>query len=105
AKHLRKEGNLLVHQGKTATDPEILKQQWHTLVGLAQILGLEAQNQESTNANGITDAEVEVLIQQRQEARNAKNFAEADRIRKQLEDQGIIVSDGKAGGETRWHRS
>ncbi|HEY9694377.1 MAG TPA: cysteine--tRNA ligase [Oculatellaceae cyanobacterium] len=106
AKHLRREGNLLVHQGKTATDPEILKQQWHTLVGLAQILGLEAQpDEETTNANGITDAEIEALIEQRQEARNARNFAEADRIRDQLEAQGIIVSDGKAGGVTRWHRS
>ncbi len=106
AKHLRKEGNLLVHQGKTETDPEILKTLWHTLVGLAQILGLEAQpDEETTNANGLTDAQIEALIEQRKEARNAKNFAEADRIRDQLEAQGIIVSDGKAGGVTRWHRS
>ncbi|AFZ12788.1 cysteinyl-tRNA synthetase [Crinalium epipsammum PCC 9333] len=106
AKHLRKEGNLLVHQGKTETNPEILKQQWYTLVGLAQILGLEAQpDEDNTNANGLTDAEIEALVEQRQEARNAKDFAEADRIRDELEAQGIIVSDGKAGGKTRWHRS
>ena len=106
AKHLRKEGNLLVHQGKTETNPEILKQQWHTLVGLAQILGLEAQpDEDNTNANGLTEAEIEALVEQRQEARNAKDFAEADRIRDELEAQGIIVSDGKAGGKTRWHRS
>lgn len=42
AKELRRQGNLLTHQGKTDTSSETIKQQWQTLVHLAQVLGLEA---------------------------------------------------------------
>ena len=106
AKELRKEGNLLVHQGKTETPPQVLEQQWHTLVTLAQVLGLEAKaNDEAAQPSpGLSDAEIEALIQQRQSARKAKNFAESDRIRNELQAQGITLID-QAGGVTRWHHS
>lgn len=47
-------------------------------------------------------AESEVLqaIQSRVEARKAKNYAEADRIRKDLETRGVILKDGPQG--TTW---
>jgi cysteinyl-tRNA synthetase len=104
AKELRREGNLLVHQGKTETPPEQLKRQWYTLVTLAQVLGLEAQMEEAetTAVSGLSDAEIESLIQQRQAARKARNFAEADRIRNELQAQGITLIDSSDG--TRWHR-
>ncbi|HWC19277.1 MAG TPA: cysteine--tRNA ligase [Terriglobales bacterium] len=51
---------------------------------------------------GLTDAEVESLIQQRQQARKARDFARADAIRKQLADGGIILEDTKDG--LRWKR-
>ncbi|MBW4577013.1 MAG: cysteine--tRNA ligase [Aphanothece sp. CMT-3BRIN-NPC111] len=106
AKELRKEGNLLVHQGKTETPPQVLEQQWHTLVTLAQVLGLAAKaNDEAAQPSpGLSDAEIEALIQQRQSARKAKNFAESDRIRNELQAQGITLID-QAGGVTRWHRN
>ena len=104
AKELRRQGNLLVHQGKTDTPPEDLQQQWHTLVALAQVLGLEAEWREETTVNdGLSDGEIESMIQQRQAARKAKNFAEADRIRDQLQVQGITIIDSPDG--TRWHRN
>jgi cysteinyl-tRNA synthetase len=104
AKELRREGNLLVHQGKTETPPEQLKRQWYTLVTLAQVLGLEAQMEEAetTAVSGLSDAEIELKIQQRQAARKARNFAEADRIRNELQAQGITLIDSSDG--TRWHR-
>lgn len=104
AKELRRQGNLLVHQGKTDTPPEELQQQWHTLVALAQVLGLEAEWREETTVNdGLSDGEIESMIQQRQAARKAKNFAEADRIRDRLQVQGITLIDSPDG--TRWHRN
>jgi cysteinyl-tRNA synthetase len=54
--------------------------------------------------SGLTDASIEALIQQRQEARIAKNWAESDRIRNQLQAEGISLID-QAGGVTRWHRN
>lgn len=104
AKELRREGNLLVHQGKTETPSQQLEQQWHTLVSLAQVLGLEAQPEAETSvSDGLSEAEIQSRIQQRQEARKARNFAEADRIRNELQAQGITVIDSSDG--TRWHRN
>ncbi|MGB7439948.1 MAG: cysteine--tRNA ligase [Coleofasciculaceae cyanobacterium] len=106
AKELRREGNLLVHEGKTETSSAELEQQWQTLVKLAAVLGLEAQPTEEVKeeVGSLTDAEIESLIEQRKEARKAKNFKEGDRIRDELQAQGITLID-KPGGMTIWHRS
>ncbi len=102
AKDVNRERNLLVHTGKTETAPEVLQARWQTLMNLAQCLGLEAHPEASTPADGLSDAAIDALIEQRQAARKAKNFAEADRIRHELQAQGITLID-QAGG-TRWHR-
>jgi cysteinyl-tRNA synthetase len=46
--------------------------------------------------------EIEQLIVARRAARSARNFAEADKIRKDLEARGILLEDTAAG--TRWKR-
>ncbi len=51
---------------------------------------------------GLSAALIEAMIVQRREARARKDFAEADRIRGALADQGVILEDG-AGG-TVWKR-
>jgi len=104
AKELKREGNILVHAGITEIDPQILQEQWYTLVSLAKVLGLEAGlEEEKTAADGLSDAEIEALIEQRSQARKAKNFAEGDRIRNELQARGITLLD-KPGGITSWHR-
>ncbi|MEH2330651.1 cysteine--tRNA ligase [Nostoc sp.] len=104
AKELRRERNILVHEGKTETSVEELQLQWQTLVTLAGVLGLEAKIETETHtSSGLSDAEIEAKIQQRQEARKAKNFAESDRIRDELQAQSITLIDSRDG--TRWHRN
>lgn len=102
AKELQRQGNILVHEGKTDTAPDILQVQWKTLVELAKVLGLEAEP-EAESSGGLSDSEIETLIQQRKDAKKAKDFAEADRIRNDLQVQGITLID-KPGGEVIWHR-
>ena len=55
------------------------------------------------NAEKNLDDEIEALIQARNDARKAKNWAEADRIRDELKAQGIILEDTPQG--VKWHRA
>ncbi|MBM4356382.1 MAG: cysteine--tRNA ligase, partial [Deltaproteobacteria bacterium] len=48
------------------------------------------------------DPEIQRLVDERDEARKRKDFLMADRLRKQLEDLGVVVVDSPAG--TTWHR-
>jgi len=51
---------------------------------------------------GLSDANIEAMIQARIDARSAREWAEADRIRDQLQAAGIILEDGPTG--TSWRR-
>ena len=68
----------------------------------------DAKAQSSASASGgitITgegDPAIDALVLQRAEAKKAKNFAEADRIRDELKAQGIEVTDTKDGAS--WKR-
>jgi cysteinyl-tRNA synthetase len=48
----------------------------------------------------LDDATIQTRIQQRAQAKAAKNFAEADRIRDELLAQGIVLKDSASG--TTW---
>ncbi|MDH5407748.1 MAG: cysteine--tRNA ligase [Gammaproteobacteria bacterium] len=54
------------------------------------------------SGSGLSDDEVDSLIQQREQARLDKDWSEADRIRDLLSEQGIILEDG--AGKTGWRR-
>ncbi|WP_026103910.1 cysteine--tRNA ligase [Anabaena sp. PCC 7108] len=103
AKELNRERNIIVHQGKTETPANELLQKWQTLTTLADVLGLTTKPEiETPKPDSISDVEIEELIQRRQEARKAKNFAESDRIRDELLIKSITLIDSKEG--TRWQR-
>ena len=69
------------------------------------MLGLEAQPEVSEEpTDGLSDADIEAMIQQRAEARSRRDFAEGDRIRNELSRKGITLID-QSGGVTRWHRN
>jgi len=78
------------------------------LVELGDVLGILQHDAEeylkgaSGRTEGLADAEVERLIQQRKEARVNKDWALADQVRDQLAEQGIALEDGPQG--TTWRR-
>ena len=69
-----------------------------TIVKLCDILGIITEKEEE-----LLDADIEALIEERQAARKAKNFALADEIRDTLAAQGIILEDTRAG--VKWKRA
>jgi cysteinyl-tRNA synthetase len=77
------------------------------LRGLGGVLGLLQRDPQAYlqtgPAAGILDAQIAERIAARVAARKAKNFAEADRIRKELESAGVILEDGPQG--TTWRRA
>jgi len=66
----------------------------------AQKLQTLGYGQENSNAG---DAEIEKLVAERQVARQTRDFATADRIRKELDKRGIILEDSR-DGSVRWKR-
>jgi len=54
-------------------------------------------------SSGPTDSEIEAMIAERQAARQRRDFAKSDEIRKKLAEHGIIVEDSK-DGSVRWKR-
>ncbi|MEZ2351467.1 cysteine--tRNA ligase [Caballeronia sp. RCC_10] len=81
------------------------------LRGLGQVLGLlgrepraflqQAAGTEA--ADGLSPQEIEAKIAERTAAKQAKDYAEADRIRAALLEAGIALED-KPGGSTEWRR-
>jgi len=67
-----------------------------------QVLGVLALRTAEDEHPPIPVAEIEQAIAARREARLARNFAEADRIRKDLESRGVILED--TGATTRWKK-
>ena len=65
---------------------------------------IEQGVQPESVAQAMSESEIEDWIRQRAAAKQAKNFAEADRIRHALKAAGIELED-KPGGLTQWRRA
>ncbi len=87
-----------LNKDKSAATATLLKQ-------LAAIIGLLQRDPESfmQGETGNSDLDIESLINARIAAKTAKNYAEADRIRKELAEAGIILEDTPQG--TTWRRA
>ena len=82
-------------EGSSAQFLKALKKQ---LLTLTDVCGLIVEKKEE-----LLDADIEALIQARQDARKAKDFARADEIRQELLDKGIILEDTREG--VKWKRA
>ncbi len=98
----------LATQLNKSTDPgeqAVLKA---AMLEAAELLGILASTPEAWRrvgmgaATGPSDAEIDAMVAARTAARAARDFAEADRLRKALADAGVALEDG-AGG-TKWRR-
>jgi len=54
-------------------------------------------------SGGLSDEDIESMIKLREEARQEKDWAQADSIRDELKEKGILIEDGKDG--VRWRRA
>lgn len=68
------------------------------IVRLCDVLGIKTEKKEE-----LLDDEIQALIDERQAARKAKNFARADEIRDELLAKGIILKDTREG--VKWSRA
>ena len=63
---------------------------------LTDILGL-IYDRKGNNEDGLSDEEIKEYIEKRTAAKKARDFAEADRIRDFLKDQGVLIEDTREG--------
>ena len=89
-----RDANIAIDAGRiTPADAEGLKT---ALMKVDPVLDLYPKREENL------DADIETMIEARNAARRARNFAESDRIRDELAAKGILLEDGPKG--TRWRR-
>jgi len=88
-------------------NPGLAAQKAALLKRLANVLGLlEADAEQFLQAaagDAKDGADIDALIAARKQARQDKNWSEADRIREQLDAMGIVVED--KDGKTTWRRA
>ncbi|MEC8922990.1 MAG: cysteine--tRNA ligase [Actinomycetota bacterium] len=74
-----------------------------TAITMFSVLGIDIGSETKTTEVGPSDQEIEDLLEQRAQARAAKDFAAADSVRDQLTASGIIIEDTANG--VVWHRA
>jgi cysteinyl-tRNA synthetase len=96
----------LANEVNKSRDPRLGRQlqQLAGIIGLLQRVPQEFLQAGPMQEGSLSDADIAAQIDARAAAKKAKNFAEADRLRAELLDAGIVLED-KPGGVTEWRRA
>jgi cysteinyl-tRNA synthetase len=93
-------------QARKAVSVDDKRQFKAELLGAGLALGLLQQDPQAWFARGAghdDDVRIQALVDKRDSAKQTRDFARADAIRKQLADEGILLEDTPAG--VRWKRA
>ncbi|AFV24246.1 cysteinyl-tRNA synthetase [Methanolobus psychrophilus R15] len=66
------------------------------------VFGKDISGVTEGTSRGLSDKDIDAMIQQREEARRSKDWQRSDAIRDELKEKGIVIEDGKEG--VRWRR-
>jgi cysteinyl-tRNA synthetase len=83
----------------SAADAPLVRE---TFAHFDRVLGVLSLRRAEDARPPVPVEEIEQLMEARQDARRRRDFAEADRIRKDLDSRGIVLEDSAQG--TRWKR-
>ena len=99
----------LVRELNTSAREDQKKAMAGELKALGGILGILQENPEvflkgsAQDSSGLSDADIDGLVAEREAAKLNKNYARADEVREELKEQGIVLEDSREG--TRWRRA
>jgi len=91
-----------VIMGQKMPDGKLVDQMQKLFAEMSSIIGVLEKDEVVETKTASDDIQIENLIAKRQEARQNKDYAEADALRKQLVEMGIILEDTPQG--VRWRR-
>ena len=91
-----------VIMGQKQPDGKLVDQMQKLFAEMSSIIGVLEKDEVVETKTTSDDVKIESLIAKRQEARQNKNYAEADAFREQLLGMGIILEDTPQG--VRWRR-
>jgi cysteinyl-tRNA synthetase len=97
---LVKSGNAAIDAGKmSASDAALVRS---TIEDFDRVLGVVSLRRAEDLKPPMPVDEIERMIEERKAAKQRRDFAEADRIRKLLADRGVLLEDSPSG--TRWKK-
>ncbi|HHX60936.1 MAG TPA: cysteine--tRNA ligase [Epulopiscium sp.] len=87
---------------KDHSSVEFTQKVYNEFIRICDILGIFYDAPKRQNDQGLSEDEIETLIQKRTEAKKEKDFALADAVRDELLEKGISIEDTRQG--VRWKR-